>query len=145
MPFLLRKVCFFCFRWECEIKLMLDIYLLWCIVCFYFCFSFVFQDECSWVQAWGYAQSHTSLMRFSFIPSFYVHYIYTLGTMCDLSMGVRIDTCSLVHKFVKKKKNSLLFFFVNTCSYYSLEFCWSLNFDLHFVGKLKIMNTWSCN
>jgi hypothetical protein len=33
-------------------------------------------------------------MRFSFIPSFYVHYIYTLGTMCDLSMGVWIDTCS---------------------------------------------------
>jgi hypothetical protein len=72
------------------------------LICFKLCivhllFLVLFsQDRCSFLQVWGYATRHIwSDSGFSF-PRFCIS-VYTLGTMCDLSLGVReklFDTLS---------------------------------------------------
>jgi hypothetical protein len=68
----------FTFSYLCYYSYLFLIFMFILVMCYFsLAFSFVFQDECSYVQVWGYAMSHTSPMRFSFIPSImlplYIH------------------------------------------------------------------------
>jgi hypothetical protein len=75
-----------------------------------------------------------------FLPSGNVFLYYTLRTMCNSSLWVWKDTiylfvliCLFVfNMFVKKKKKKC---------YVVVKYELSCNYDLHFIGTLKVLNT----